>query len=82
VHTTSHAPSNESRSVARGERREPVVRCSVKFDARRIYGDSHWRSLLHDHIRPRQHRLRDREAEGLRGLEVDHQLELGRLLDG
>jgi hypothetical protein len=26
-----------------------------------------------------QHRLRDREAKRLRGLEVDHQLELGRL---
>src|SRR5207245_1727759 len=26
--------------------------------------------------------LRDRKAEGLGGLEVDHQLELGRLLDG
>ena len=31
-----------------------------------------------DHlIRPQQHRLRDRQAESLGGLEVDHQLELG-----
>src|SRR4030095_8563052 len=32
-------------------------------------------------IRPRQQRRWDREAEGLGGLEVDHQLELCRLLD-
>src|SRR3989454_10765451 len=36
-----------------------------------------------DHlIRPQQQRRRDRQAERLRGLEVDHQLELCRLLDG
>ena len=36
-----------------------------------------------DHlVRPRQHRRRDRQPEGLGGLEVDDQLELGRLLDG
>ena len=36
-----------------------------------------------DHlIRPLQDRSRDRQAEGLRSLEVDHQLERGRLLDG
>src|ERR1700730_10465866 len=38
--------------------------------------------LLDHLIRPLQERRRDREAEGLGGLEVDHQLELGRLLDG
>jgi hypothetical protein len=39
--------------------------------------------VLFDHlIRPRQHRRGDREAEGLRGLEVDYELELRRLLDG
>src|SRR4030095_2241057 len=36
-----------------------------------------------DHlIRPLQERLRDLESEGLRGLEVDDQLELYRRLDG
>ena len=36
-----------------------------------------------DHlIRPQQQRRRDRQAERLGGLEVDDQLELGRLLDG
>src|SRR4029453_6543375 len=38
--------------------------------------------LLNDLIRPRKHRRRDRETEGLGGLQVDHQLELGGLLDG
>src|SRR5436309_11201077 len=33
-------------------------------------------------IRLRQHRLGDREAQCLRGFQVDHQFELGRLLDG
>src|SRR6476661_8258013 len=35
---------------------------------------------LDDLIRPLQERRRDRQAEGLGGLEVDDQLELGRLL--
>src|SRR5258708_31894537 len=39
------------------------------------------RSLDHP-IRPLQERRRDRQAERLGGLEVDHQFELGRLLDG
>src|SRR5216683_2130470 len=30
-------------------------------------------------IRPEQERRRDHQAEGLRGLEIDHQLELRRL---
>jgi hypothetical protein len=37
---------------------------------------------LIDHlIRPQQQRRRDREAERLRGLEVDNEVELGRLLN-
>src|SRR5215813_12396713 len=32
-------------------------------------------------IRPQQHRLWNRQPKCLRGLEVDHQLKLGRLLD-
>jgi hypothetical protein len=39
-------------------------------------------ALLDDPIRPQQQRLRDRDADGLRGLHVDHQLELRRLFDG
>src|SRR4030095_4908034 len=37
-------------------------------------------SLLDHLIRPRQQRGRDGEAEGLGGLEVDHEFKLGRLL--
>src|SRR5262245_28038851 len=37
--------------------------------------------LLYDLVRPQQHRLGDRQAQGLGGLEVDDQLELRRLLD-
>jgi hypothetical protein len=39
-------------------------------------------ALLDDLVRPHQHRLRDRKAKRLRRLEIDHQLELGGLLDG
>src|SRR5215813_4039839 len=38
-------------------------------------------ALLDDLVRTAQHRLRDRQAKGLRRLEVDDQLELGGLLD-
>src|SRR5215831_15212277 len=37
------------------------------------------KALLYDLIRGRQHRRRNREAEHPGGLEVDHELELGRL---
>ena len=37
--------------------------------------------LLDGLVRPQQNRLRDREAERLGDLEVDHQLEPGRLFD-
>jgi hypothetical protein len=41
-----------------------------------------WAASL-DHVSGlRQHRGRDREAERLRGLQVDHELELRGLLDG
>src|SRR5262245_24675048 len=36
---------------------------------------------LNDLVRPRQHRRRNRQAEGFGGLEIDDQLELCRLLD-
>ena len=37
-------------------------------------------ALFDDLIRPDKHRRRDRQAKGLRGLEVDHELELRDLL--
>lgn len=39
-------------------------------------------SSLNDLIRPHQQRLWDRQAERLRGLQVDHEIELRRLLEG
>ena len=44
-------------------------------------GERRAHDLLDDLIRPRQQRRWDREAEGLGGLEVDHQLELRGLLN-
>src|SRR5262249_32148167 len=41
-----------------------------------------WVGSLNDLIRPRHNRRRDREAERLRGLQVDTQVERGWLLDG
>ena len=38
--------------------------------------------LLDNVVSAQQQRLRDRQAEGLRGSHIDDQLELGRLLDG
>ena len=35
-----------------------------------------------DLVRPEQHGLRNRQADLLRGLEIDHKLKLLRLLDG
>src|SRR6266567_8175166 len=63
-------------------------RCSAKFDA---VLEQPWAlpdsmsssSRLLDHlVRPEQHRLRDGQSERFRGLRIDHQLELRRLLDG
>ena len=53
----------------------------VAIDVERVLvGRAGW--LLDDLIRPPQQRRRDRQAEGLGGLEVDDQLELRGLLDG
>ena len=46
----------------------------------RGFGGQH--ALLDHLIRPQEDRLRDREPKGLRGLQVDHELEFGGLLDG
>src|SRR5713101_4838135 len=50
-----------------------------KCPARLTPGPFSWMNHL---IRAPQHRRRDRQPERLRGLEVNDQLELGRLLDG
>jgi hypothetical protein len=56
----------------------------LRYDwAGRCAGDEGSPVHLLDHfIRPGQHRGRDRQAQGLGGLQVDHKLELGGLLDG
>src|SRR6266487_2621002 len=46
------------------------------------YAISAERSSLDHLVRAQQQRLRDREPERLGGLEVDHELELGRLFHG
>jgi hypothetical protein len=58
---------------------EPVQSCGVTSlrDSDAIRGSS-----FNHLIRPRKQRPRDGEAERLGGLEVDHHLELRRLLDG
>jgi hypothetical protein len=38
--------------------------------------------LLDDLVCPPQHRLRNSQAEGLCGLEIDHELKLRNLFDG
>src|SRR5262245_18039658 len=43
---------------------------------------SHNRGLPYDLVRPLEQPLRNRQAQSLRGLEIDHQLELRWLLDG
>jgi len=46
---------------------QPPVRCSGKFDAHQVSCQLHQHSLLHHHVDPRQHRLRDRQTHGLCG---------------
>ena len=49
----------------------------------RQVGRGGWRApSFNDLIRPQQHRRRDRQPEGLRGLEVDDQRKPRDLLDG
>jgi hypothetical protein len=71
------------------------VTCTILHSNPPIKSPCRWRSriknrrcrgwvdaLLDDLIRPQQQRRRDGEAERLRGLEVDDEFELARLLDG
>src|SRR5262247_4798490 len=56
-------------------------RLSSPSPFRVIVGARRAQDLLYHLICLEEHRLRDRQPERSRGLEVDHQLELGRLLD-
>src|SRR5262249_34354641 len=57
------------------------VRCDILDGAPRLAALVE-HALLDDVLRPQHHQRRDRQAERLRGLEVNRQLELGGLLDG
>ena len=61
-------------------RRQHAVRTVERKEFFQIRGEVH--GLLNHLIRPQQQRRRDREAEGLGGLEVDHELVLCWLLNG
>src|SRR5438876_4471746 len=54
---------------------------SLRVTSLRDFGVSRDPSL-DDLVRPNENRLRDRQAERLGGLEVDHEFELSGLLDG
>ena len=69
-----------SREATRGSpRRFKPSRQVIGHDA---VGCGGFRGSLNELIRPLQEQGRERETERLRGLHVDHQLELRRLLDG
>jgi hypothetical protein len=66
--------STEPTAGPRFSRRECVHWLSLRW--------SNTRSLVDHMVRPQQDRLRDREPQGLRRLEVDDQLKLGGLFHG
>src|SRR4051794_36944729 len=79
-------------AVSRSKRRTSACRCQSDADhptdvcrpahELSVFGHERTsRESLNQLIRELQQRLRDRYAKRLGGLEVDHQLELGRLLD-
>src|SRR5215470_18803766 len=83
------APMNSRRSTTRSP--HPPAPAATKLGASCPMPRIFWTcgdvgtcdgSLLDHLIRPREHRLRNSQAKRLGGLEVDHQLELGGLLDG
>ncbi len=65
-------PRNASAQRPEGKQREPPVRWSA------MLGRS---SSLNDLIRSDEHRWRNGQPEGLRGSEIDRELELRRLFD-
>src|SRR6267142_3243301 len=72
--------SSQVRSAQRARSKEGMEQVANPTAARRSW--PRWSSTLLDHlVSPLEQRLGDRQPERLRGLQVDHQLELRRLLD-
>src|SRR5713101_7586654 len=80
----NHDPLTWSAAQRRGPLHRNVGRLKRSIVAPRAHTIAETRPSvsLDDLIRPQQQRLRDRQAERLGGLEVDHELPLRRLLDG
>src|SRR5262249_34554845 len=68
-------------ALARGERAGELTGRTLRGGGRRVKPAARRRRSLDHLVRPHEHRRRDRQLEGLRGLQVDHHLELRRLLD-
>src|SRR5271168_431327 len=64
------------------ENRHPWGNSACPFCQNRTHAPHHLCSLFNHPVGAEQQRLRHLEAECLRSLEIDNQLELGRLLDG
>src|SRR5262245_57614563 len=56
--------------------------CPLASNVSPVFVMPRLRASLDDFIRPRQHLGRDREAQSLRRLEIDHEPDLDWLLDG
>src|SRR4029434_887628 len=76
VSGANHCVGWRAVNASRPPRRWPRVR---RRASRRV---GRARALLEDLVGAPQHRRRDRKAEDFGGLEIDHELELGWLLDG
>src|SRR5262249_38081650 len=73
--------SSQVRSAQSARSWDGIAQAAKPTAARRSWPRWSSTGLLDHLIRPQQQRLRDREAESLGRLGVDHQIELCRLLD-
>src|SRR5438093_93421 len=74
-------PGRQSRSATLSVPAAPRWRVAYRTDRMRDRRRMRAGPSLDQLVRPEQHRPRDRQAERLGGLQVDHQLELRGLLD-
>src|SRR4051812_45631753 len=78
------APISATNSPATSYRRAEVtstIRHGGQLARCRAAADRYWRRLLNDLRRLSEHLLRDAQAERLRCLQIDREVEHGRLLD-